>query len=157
MKPRWATEEYATSRLRSFCTRAVSAPYRMPITPSVSMTGPNHEDASGNKKMPNRMSPYVPIFSITPARMTEPAVGASVWASGSHVCSGKIGTLMANAAANARNNQREVFLGRFASASLVMSKVSSPMFFLARNANVTIATSMRPEPTIVNRKNFVAA
>ena len=31
----------------------------------------------------------------TPASRTEPAVGASVWASGSHVWNGNIGTLMA--------------------------------------------------------------
>jgi hypothetical protein len=42
------------------------------------------------------MKPYVPIFSSTPARITEPAVGASTCASGSHVCSGTIGTLIAN-------------------------------------------------------------
>ena len=35
--------------------------------------------------------------------MMEPAVGASVWASGSHVWSGKTGTLIANARANAKN------------------------------------------------------
>ena len=34
--------------------------------------------------------------------MIEPAVGASVWASGSHVCSGNTGTLTANAIAKAR-------------------------------------------------------
>ena len=37
--------------------------------------------------------------------MTEPAVGASTWASGSQECSGHIGTLMAKAAAKARNSQ----------------------------------------------------
>ena len=37
------------------------------------------------------------------ARITEPAVGASVWASGSHVWNGNIGTLIANARENARN------------------------------------------------------
>ena len=47
------------------------------------------------------MKPYVPIFSRTPARTTEPAVGASTCASGSHVCSGTIGTLMANDSPNA--------------------------------------------------------
>ena len=30
--------------------------------------------------MPNLKKPYVPSFSITPARITEPAVGALVWA-----------------------------------------------------------------------------
>ena len=41
------------------------------------------------------MKPYVPIFSMTPASSTEPIVGASVWASGSHVWNGHIGTLTA--------------------------------------------------------------
>jgi hypothetical protein len=48
----------------------------------------------------------VPSFSRTPARSTEPAVGASVWASGSQVWSGKSGTLMAKAMAKAANNHR---------------------------------------------------
>ena len=47
------------------------------------------------------MKPYVPILRSTPARITEPAVGASTWASGSHVCSGTIGTLIANDRPNA--------------------------------------------------------
>jgi hypothetical protein len=47
----------------------------------------------------------VPIFSITPARMTEPAVGASTCASGSQVWNGNSGTLIANASANARKNR----------------------------------------------------
>src|SRR6267154_2782402 len=50
--------------------------------------------SSGSEK---RMKPYVPIFKRTPARMTEPAVGASVCASGSQVWNGNMGTLMANA------------------------------------------------------------
>ena len=40
---------------------------------------------------------------MTPARITEPAVGASVCASGSHVWNGNIGTLIANARKNAMN------------------------------------------------------
>ena len=35
------------------------------------------------------------------ARITEPPVGASTWASGSHVCTGHIGTLTANASRKA--------------------------------------------------------
>ena len=43
---------------------------------------------------------------MTAARITEPAVGASVWASGSQVCSGNSGTLTANATAKAQKIQR---------------------------------------------------
>ncbi len=50
------------------------------------------------------MKPYVPILSSTPARIAEPAVGASTWASGSQVCSGTTGTLIANDSANAANS-----------------------------------------------------
>src|SRR5438552_13482753 len=49
--------------------------------------------SSGNEK---RRKPYVPIFSRTLASTTEPAVGASVCASGSQVWNGNIGTLTAN-------------------------------------------------------------
>ena len=37
--------------------------------------------------------------------MTLPGVGASTWASGSHVWNGNIGTLIAKASAKARNNR----------------------------------------------------
>ncbi len=38
------------------------------------------------------------------ARITEPAVGASTWASGSQVCTGHIGTLMAKEAKKASHS-----------------------------------------------------
>ena len=46
--------------------------------------------------------PYAPSLSSTPARIIEPAVGASVWASGSQVWKGHTGTLIAKAMANAQ-------------------------------------------------------
>src|SRR5256886_13957431 len=57
----------------------------------------------GSKGSEKRMKPYVPIFNKTPARITEPAVGASVCASGSQVWNGNIGTLIAKAKKNAQN------------------------------------------------------
>src|SRR5205085_2939305 len=95
-KPRWLTDEYATSFFMSGCTIATSAPYTMPITARNARYGAKYDAASGNNGNAKRTSPYVPIFSSTPARMTEPAVGASTCASGSHVWKGNIGTLMAN-------------------------------------------------------------
>src|SRR2546430_17531649 len=59
----------------------------------------------GSKGSEKRMKPYVPIFSKTPARMTEPAVGASVCASGSQVWNGNMGTLMENAKKNPQKSQ----------------------------------------------------
>src|SRR5947208_16866702 len=59
---------------------------------------------SGNNGTEKRRKPYVPIFSSTPASTTEPAVGASVCASGSHVWNGNSGILTAKPTANARNN-----------------------------------------------------
>ena len=40
-----------------------------------------------------------------PARITEPAVGASTWASGSQVWTGHIGIFTANEAKNASHSQ----------------------------------------------------
>src|SRR3989304_293596 len=62
---------------------------------SVTMKGTKSRGAAGNRGRLNRTKPYAPIFRRIPARMTEPAVGASVCASGSHVWKGNIGTLMA--------------------------------------------------------------
>ena len=45
---------------------------------------------------------------MTPARITDPAVGASVWASGSQVWTGNSGVLMAKAMAKARKIHRAV-------------------------------------------------
>ena len=67
--------------------------------------------ASGNSGTQKRRIPYVPSFSITPARITEPAVGASVCASGSQVCSGKSGTLIAKARKNAPKSRSSVVAG----------------------------------------------
>src|SRR5256885_4658359 len=67
------------------------------------IAGPNVWAAAGNSGRANRMNPYAPSFSIIAARITEPAVGAWTWASGSQVWNGNIGTLIANARKNARN------------------------------------------------------
>ncbi len=61
--------------------------------------------ASGNIGSENRTKPYVPIFRSTAARMTEPAVGASTCASGSHVWNGNIGTLIAKPKKKAKKIQ----------------------------------------------------
>src|SRR5204862_4407414 len=60
--------------------------------------------SGGSNGREKRMKPYVPIFRRTPARMTEPAVGASVCASGSQVWNGNMGTLMANAKKKPQNS-----------------------------------------------------
>ena len=101
----------------------------------------------------------MPSFSITAASTTEPAVGAWVWASGSQVWSGKIGTLTANAIANPKNSQRPATAGNEAfSASSTRSKVTpSTPLRLAMNTVAMIETSMNADPIIVYRKNLVAA
>ena len=59
--------------------------------------------SDGNSDSEKRMNPYVPIFSSTPAKITEPAVGASVCASGSQVWNGNMGTLIAKAKKKPQN------------------------------------------------------
>src|SRR6201987_4553988 len=68
---------------------------------SANITGAKSWDATGNIGSENRKNPYPPILSRIAARMTDPAVGASTWASGSQVCTGHIGSLTANDARNA--------------------------------------------------------
>src|SRR5882757_2210736 len=69
------------------------------------ISGAKYWVASGNSGTEKRMKPYPPIFSSTPARITEPAVGASTWASGSQVWTGHIGTFTAKEAKKASHSQ----------------------------------------------------
>src|SRR5215469_1624331 len=120
-------------------------------------------DGSSGKE--NRRKPYVPIFNKTPARITEPAVGASVCASGSQVWNGNIGTLMAKAKKNPqkshafRDSEKTVEYCVFCTAarSVGISNVCTPVAFAALKYNARMASSMRTEPASVYRKNLIAA
>ena len=93
----------------------------------------------------------MPNFKRMPARSIEPAVGASVWASGSQVWNGNAGTLTANAIAMPRNSQRPALCDNESLAMiLVKSKlIVPPSPALASTASATIATSMKAEPSMV--------
>src|SRR5437870_11764988 len=99
---------------------------------------------------------------MTPASSTEPTVGASVWASGSHVWKGHIGTLMANP----RNSPRKI---RFctdraavptpeeAELSRTMSNVWPTPGTFDRKYSARKPRSMNTEPNSVYRKNLIEA
>src|SRR5579885_670194 len=84
------------------------------MTDSAQISGVNVTEALANIGTENRRKPYPPIFSSTPARMTDPAVGASTCASGSHVCTGHIGILTANEAKKASHSQNCIATGKCA-------------------------------------------
>ena len=77
----------------------------MPMMASTTIQGAHWRAASGKSGRQNRIMPYVPIFSSTPASITDPAVGASTCASGSQVWKGNIGTLIANPIKKATKSQ----------------------------------------------------
>ncbi len=88
---------------------------------------------------------------MTPARITEPAVGASVWASGSQVCSGNSGIFTEKATAKARKIHRPVFTANdWLSANVTRSKVTAlPVSRAVRMTRLRMPTSIRAEPSIV--------
>src|SRR3954453_18929951 len=73
----------------------------MPTTASEAINGRASRATDGNSGTAYRQKPKVPIFSITPARIIDPATGAWTCASGSQVWTGNMGTLIANARAKA--------------------------------------------------------
>src|SRR5262252_211455 len=83
--------------------------------------------ASGNIGSEKRTNPYVPIFSRMAARITEPAVGASVWASGSQVWNGNIGTLIAKPRKKAKKTHHCKLNGTASLWNWVMSNVYTPV------------------------------
>src|SRR6478672_12490444 len=73
---------------------------------SVTTTGVAQRDASGKSSRQNRIIPKVPILSSTLTSSTEvPGVALAV-VSGSQVCTGNIGALIAKATKKPRNIQR---------------------------------------------------
>src|ERR1700722_17519358 len=87
------------------CRNATSEVSTIAITDRVKTSGVNITRACGNIGSEKRRKPYPPIFSRMPARITEPAVGASTWASGSQVWTGHIGIFTAKEAKKARHSQ----------------------------------------------------
>ena len=83
----------------------------MPMTASTPMHGAHFTAACGRIGMAMRTKPYVPSFSRMAARMTEPCVGAWVWASGSQVWNGNIGTFTAKPMNMPAKIQTAVFVG----------------------------------------------
>src|SRR6476646_2027175 len=70
---------------------------------AITFTTAGFFDVSGSSGSEKRRKPYVPIFRRTLARITEPAVGASVCASGSQVWNGNMGTFTAKPTKKAQN------------------------------------------------------
>ena len=108
-----------------------------------------YREASGNSARLNRISAKAPTFGSTPASSTSPDVGDSVYASGSHVCSGTSGTFTANATRNARNNHRPVAIGSARCCSTRRSNVGVPVMDPAWKYRNRIPTNRNADPAIV--------
>ena len=97
------------------------------------------------------------------ASITEPAVGASTWASGSQVWNGNIGTLIAKARKNARKAKNwspsvkplVAANSRSATKSKASPRTRGPTWYVYAVAR--IATSISSDPTSVYRTNLIVA
>lgn len=118
----------------------------IPATAKAARYGAKVRIPSGAIGSRMRTKPYVPIFRRTPARRTEPTVGAAVWASGSQLCSGHIGVFTASPRPIARTAMTctDVVSPRpLSAASATMSNV--PAFTPTRSR----PSSMTTEPSSV--------
>ena len=129
----------------------------MPITDNVMTSGAAANAASGNSGSAKRRNPYVPILSSTAARMTDPPVGASTWASGNQVWNGNNGTLMANERPNAANSQPCTCAGTSSAAKCNRSNDGRPNCASCSAAKYRMATSISRLPASVYSRNFSAA
>ena len=77
------------------------------------------------------------------ARITEPAVGASTCASGSHVCTGHIGIFTANEAKKASHSHHCMSAGKVVFSSTTMSVVPACQYI------AIMASSISSEPSSV--------
>src|ERR1700749_2185185 len=109
-------------------------------TESVKISGAKSCEASGNIGSEKRRKPEPPIFNRIAARIPEPAVGASTWASGNQVCTGHIGIFTAKDAKNASHAQVCKERGTLACISVGMSVVPAFQY------SAMIASSINTEP-----------
>src|SRR5207253_2266587 len=126
----------------------------MPMTASKPIQGAHEWAALGRIGMAIRTKPYVPSFRRMAARITEPTVGASVWASGSQVWNGNIGTLMAKPMNKPPKINSCVPCG-IADAWLIsvgMSNVLPALKYRARKLRI-----IKADPNSVNKKNLIDA
>ena len=108
---------------------AISAPYRMLKIASTTTTGVAQREASGKISRQNRIIPKVPILSSTLTSSTE-VPGVALWVvSGSQVCTGNIGALIANAMKKPMNIQRPAHVLKSMSASSEMRYVGPTSVF----------------------------
>src|SRR5580658_7029715 len=115
----------------------------MAITDRVKTSGVKATLAAGNIGSEKRRKPYPPIFKRIAARITEPAVGASTWASGSQVWTGHIGILTAKEAKNASHAQVCRDRGTAVCINTGMSVVPAFQY------SAMIASSIKTEPSSV--------
>src|SRR5689334_22792108 len=106
-------------------------------------------EVSGSSGSEKRRKPYVPIFRSTLARMTEPAVGASVCASGSQVWNGNIGTFTAKPTKNAQNTHQAAVAGKLAFMRSAMSNEYAWYWLKYWKYSVRMPSSIRTEPISV--------
>src|SRR5271155_3965965 len=107
----------------------------MATTERTKTNGVKYSDALANIGSEKRMNPYPPIFSRMPARITEPAVGASTCASGSHVWTGHIGIFTAKEAKKANHSHFCITGEKFGWASSVGMSVVPDCRYIARIAS----------------------
>src|ERR1700741_2989405 len=127
------------------------------ITASAMTTGLAHLEASGKMLRQNRIIPKVPILSRTLTSRTAVPGVASLAASGSQVCTGHIGALIANATKNPRNSQRPVVV-------LMSAFIRSCSRYDGPDDESELTTyrpttdaSIRSPPNRLNSKNFTEA
>src|SRR3954468_10866314 len=113
------------------------------MTESVKISGAKSCEASGNIGSEKRRKPYPPIFNRIAARITEPAVGASTWASGNQVCTGHIGIFTAKDAKNASHSHVCNERGTAVCIRVGMSVVPAFQY------SAMIASSIKTEPSSV--------
>ena len=98
--PMWLMLEYAIRRLTSVWASVTHAPYTI-ATPESTIIGVTNNRTASGRIGARFAAPVAAHLEENPGKDHTARRRASVWASGSHVCTGNIGTLTANAAVKA--------------------------------------------------------
>ena len=120
------------------------------------ITGAAQRDASGNSGRHRVSIPKVPTLSSTPTSSTDVPTGAASAVSGSQVCTGHIGALIAKAMKNARKTSRSVLTDMSRCPTRLSTRKPCGPCGPCTYSVMTPASMIRP-PASEKSRNFTAA
>ena len=127
-------------RFKSVCRNVVNDVYKKLIRINVQLNGKKYKFASGQIGIKKRKIPYKPNFNNNAAKIIDPLVGASTWASGNHKWNGIIGIFTEKP----KKSKNQIINCLFSKKKLFKKKSNDKLPLFNHISNILIKTNIEP-------------